>query len=90
MKGDDRNEAVMPSLLAVILHIAMSVWEIYTLIFLNRTFKKNVTVILFKSQVQKKKKIENSFWIFFPNKWSLIYYQQWNTRFQELVEGRFS
>lgn len=40
MKGNDRNEAVMPSLSAVILHIVMSVWESYTLIFLSRAFEK--------------------------------------------------
>lgn len=40
MKGDHRNEAVMTSLLAVIVHISMSVWESYTFFFQQCTLKK--------------------------------------------------
>lgn len=45
MKGDDRNEAVMPSLLAVIVHISMSVWESHTFFFFQQCTLKNVSLI---------------------------------------------
>lgn len=61
MKGDDRNEVVMPSLLAVIVHISMSVWESYTFFFFQqRTLKKVSLIRDFVLKPSAIKKIENS------------------------------
>ena len=61
MKGDDRNEAVMPSLLAVIVHINMSVWESYTFFFFQQCTLKKVSLISdFVLKSSAIKKIEKS------------------------------